>query len=658
MKENPGHNGYSCANINHFSDYDIYLFKNGSHYRLYEKLGAHIYDTVDSTGMIIKGVHFSVWAPNAQSVSVAGDFNGWNIDANPMGPRWDESGIWEAFVPGLSKGCTYKFHIKSKISQQQTYRADPFAFFCETPPKTASIIWDTEYNWTDLPWMEKRHLRNRLDCPFSIYEFHAASWKRVADDFNRSLSYRELAQQLTAYIKDTGFTHVELMPVMEHPFYGSWGYQTTGYFAPTSRLGAPQDFMYLIDCLHNNDIGVILDWVPSHFPNDMHALAMFDGTELYEHKDPKKGFHPDWKSLIFNYGRREVRQFLISSALFWLDKYHADGLRIDAVASMLYLDYSRKEGQWIPNKFGGRENLEAIEFLKELNTAVYKNYGDVQTFAEESTAWPAVTKPVYAGGLGFGIKWNMGWMHDSLQYFQKDPVYRKFHHNELTFTFWYAFFENFILPLSHDEVVYGKKSLLEKMPGDNWQKFANLRLLLAYMYGFPGKKLLFMGNEIGQHEEWHHEASIDWGLLENSENAGVKKLVSDLNIIYRTEKALHANDFMPESFEWLDFGDSSQSTLFFSRRHEKTTGEEKYKSTIVVACNFTPSPRYKYRIGVPEPGVWKEILNSDAEIYGGSGHGNFGKVKAAKVPSHSKPYSISITLPPLAVIYLKKQTRI
>ncbi len=655
MKEKPVQNAQSYAGINHFSDYDIYLFKNGSHYKLYEKLGAHIYKTADSAGNAIEGVHFSVWAPNAESVSVTGDFNGWNIDANTMGPRWDQSGIWETFVPGISKGCMYKFHIKSKIGNIHIHKADPFAFFCETPPKTASIVWDTEYNWNDLPWMEKRHLHNSLEAPFSIYELHAPSWKRIARDANRSLSYRELAEELTAYIKNSGFTHVELMPVMEHPFYGSWGYQTTGYFAPTSRLGTPQDFMYLIDCLHNSDIGVILDWVPSHFPNDMHALAMFDGTELYEHKDPRKGFHPDWKSLIFNYGRREVREFLISSALFWLDKYHVDGLRLDAVASMLYLDYSRKDGQWIPNKFGGRENLEAIDFLKELNTAVYKNHNGVQTFAEESTAWPAVTKPVYMGGLGFGMKWNMGWMHDSLQYFEKDPVYRKFHHNELTFTFWYAFFENFVLPLSHDEVVYGKKSLLEKMPGDSWQKFANLRLLLAYMYGFPGKKLLFMGNEIGQYREWDHEAGIDWSLLENNANAGILNLVRDLNNIYRTEKALHSNDFLPEEFEWIDYSDSSQSALFFARKLKTVTeGEKKTGSIIIVACNFTPTPRYNYRIGAPEPGRWKEILNSDAEIYGGSGHGNFGEVKAVKVPSHSKPYSVSITLPPLAVIYLKQ----
>ncbi|MBN1299494.1 MAG: 1,4-alpha-glucan branching protein GlgB [Actinobacteria bacterium] len=646
--------------ISHLTEYDIYLFKNGSHYRLYEKMGAHSGNIYEHDKKINKkGVYFSVWAPNARSVSVVGDFNYWNIYSNPMGPRWDESGIWEVFVPNAEAGMMYKFHIKSSVGNFEMDKLDPFSFYSETPPKTASVVWNTDYNWKDSSWMDKRHIYNSLESPFSIYELHIGSWKRIAMQNNRSLTYREMAEHLSDYIKENGFTHVEFMPVMEHPFYGSWGYQTTCYFAPTSRFGTPQDFMYLVDCLHNNDIGVILDWVPSHFPNDLHALALFDGTELYEHKDPKKGFHPDWKSLIFNYGRREVKEFLISSALFWLDKYHIDGLRIDAVASMLYLDYSRKEGEWIPNKFGGRENLEAIDFLKELNTVIYKNYPDVQTFAEESTAWPAVTKPVHMGGLGFGMKWNMGWMHDSLQYFQRDPVYRKYHQSELTFAFWYAFFENFILPLSHDEVVYGKKSLLDKMPGDNWQKFANLRLLFAYMFGFPGKKLLFMGAETAQQKEWHHEDSIDWSLARDFFHAGISKLIKDLNRIYKNEEALHENDFEPGGFEWIDYGDDSQSTIFFIRKSSvkknpanKNTAAGK-QSSILVACNFTPAPRHGYRIGVPNEGIWEEILNSDAEVYGGSGQGNFGRVKTEKIHSHARPYSLSITLPPLAAVFLK-----
>ncbi|MBM3705533.1 MAG: 1,4-alpha-glucan branching protein GlgB, partial [Actinobacteria bacterium] len=523
------------------------------------------------------------------------------------------------------------------------------AFYCEIPPKTASVVWDPSGKWEDSEWMKTRYEKNSLKSPVSIYELHIGSWDRVAEEGYRQLTYAELAERLAEYIKKAGFTHVEFMPVMEHPFYGSWGYQVTGYFAPTARYGSPRDLMHLIDMLHKNGIGVILDWVPSHFPNDRHGLAFFDGTELFEHQDPKKGFHPDWKSLIFNYGRNEVREFLISSALFWLDRYHADGLRIDAVASMLYLDYSRKEGQWIPNKYGGRENLEAMEFIRELNKVVYANYPDVQTIAEESTAWPAVTKPVYTGGLGFGMKWNMGWMHDTLQYFTKDPVYRKFHHSELTFTSWYAFFENFVLPLSHDEVVHGKKSLIEKMPGDIWQKFANLRLLFSYMYGFPGKKLLFMGDDIGQWGEWHHDQSVEWNCLENEFSSGLQKLISDLNNLYRNERALYENDFTPESFECIDFEDRQQSALFFLRKTSSTL--------IIIACNFTPTPRYKYRIGVPAGGIWKEIFNSDAKEYGGSGHGNFGRVKADRISSHGRNFSVLITLPPLGVIFFKKETK-
>ena len=620
--QNSGENKF--YNLKVFSDYDIHLFKSGNHFSLYEKMGArHL--NIDGA----EGAYFSVWAPNAESVSVVGDFNSWNETSNKMHIRWDHSGIWELFIPGLDKGSLYKYHIKSKIAGYKVNKSDPFAFFSELPPKTASIVWDLDYSWNDAGWMKTRHKNNSLESPFAIYELHIGSWKRIAAENNRSLGYAEMAAHLSNYIKETGFTHVEFMPVMEHPFYGSWGYQVSNYFAPTARYGTPQDFMYLIDILHQNGIGVILDWAPSHFPDDMHGLAFFDGTELYEHKDPKKGFHPDWKSLIFNYGRSEVKEFLINNALFWLDKYHADGLRIDAVASMLYLDYSRQEGQWIPNKYGGRENLEAIDFMKQLNEVVYERFPDVQTIAEESTAWPAVTKPVYAGGLGFGMKWNMGWMHDSLKYFSKDPVYRKYHHNDLTFTFWYSFFENFILPLSHDEVVYGKKSLLEKMPGDIWQKFANLRLLFSYMYAFPGKKLLFMGDEIGQPKEWSHEESVQWELKDNSFNSGILKLIRDLNLLYRNEEILYASDFSPENFEWLDYQDSHQSTLFFLRKY----GNE----LIVFAFNFTPTPRYGYRIGVPHGGAWKEIFNSDSQHYCGSGHGNLGKVNADKISSHSRP---------------------
>jgi 1,4-alpha-glucan branching enzyme len=634
-------------NLNNFSDYDTYLFKNGNHFKLYEKLGAH-------PKMLngIEGTYFAVWAPNAKKVSLVGDFNYWDKNANPMGARWDHSGIWETFIPQVKKGSLYKFHITSKLQRPEIEKCDPFAFFCEIPPKTASVVWALGYRWNDEKWMKNRHKNNNLQQPLSIYEIHLGSWKRIAEENNRSLSYREIAESLSDYIKKMGFTHVEFMPLMEHPFYGSWGYQVTGYFSPTSRYGNPQDFMFLVDCLHQNGIGVILDWVPSHFPDDPHGLAQFDGSFLYEHQDPKKGFHPDWKSLIFNYSRNEVKEFLISSALFWLEKYHMDGLRIDAVASMLYLDYSRKAGEWIPNRFGGRENLEAIDFIKQLNETVYREFPTVQIIAEESTAWPAVTKPTYTGGLGFGMKWNMGWMHDTLNYFSRNTIYRKFHQNELTFTFWYAFTENFILPLSHDEIVYGKKSLLEKMPGDRWQKFANLRLLLAYMYGFPGKKLLFMGDEFGQLKEWSHEESIQWELLGDDMHRGLQKLVIELNRLYTIEEALYNSDFTKECFEWVDFGDYKQSVLFFIRKVKTKENQ----NTIVVACNFTPTPRYDYRIGVPYPGIWKEIFNSDAKEYGGSGHGNLGKVNAKKKESHSRSFSISITLPPLSVLFFKKNS--
>ena len=644
MANSPGNLTY---NLDNFSDYDTYLFKNGNHFKLYEKLGAH--------PMILNGIEgtcFAVWAPNAKNVSLVGDFNYWDKNANPMGARWDNSGIWETFIPQVKKGSLYKFHITSKLRKPEIEKCDPFAFFCELPPETASIVWDLGYRWNDEKWIKNRHKNNNLNCPLSIYEVHLGSWKRIAEENNRSLNYREIAESLSDYIKKMGFTHVELMPLMEHPFYGSWGYQVTGYFSPTSRYGNPQDFMFLVDCLHQNGIGVILDWVPSHFPDDPHGLARFDGSFLYEYQDPKKGFHPDWKSLVFNYNRNEVKEFLISNALFWLEKYHMDGLRVDAVASMLYLDYSRKTGEWIPNRFGGRENLEAIDFIKQLNETVYREFPDVQTIAEESTAWPAVTKPVHDGGLGFGMKWNMGWMHDTLNYFSRNTIYRKFHQNELTFTFEYAFTENFILPLSHDEIVYEKKSLLEKMPGDRLQKFANLRLLLAYMYGFPGKKLLFMGDELGQLKEWNHEESIRWELLGDDMHRGLQKLVIELNKLYTIEGALYNSDFANECFEWVDFGDNKQSVLSFIRKVKTKENQ----NTIVVACNFTPTPRYNYRIGVPYPGIWKEIFNSDAKEYGGSGHGNLGKVNAKKKESHSRPFSISITLPPLSVVFFKKNS--
>ena len=626
----------------HFGEFDIYLFKSGMHFRLYEKLGAHI-----KTLKGIDGAYFCLWAPNAAQVSVTGDFNGWNRGSNPMNQRWDGSGIWEIFIPGVQKGSLYKFHIRSKVSRFETDKSDPYAFYCETPPRTASIVWEIDgYAWNDSEWMTQRNVKNCLLAPAAIYEVHLGSWQRNQEN-GGFLSYRQIAPLLADYVKKMGFTHVEFMPVMEHPFYGSWGYQVTGYFAPTSRYGEPQDFMYLVDFLHQNNIGVILDWVPSHFPDDPHGLYRFDGTFLYEHEDPRKGFHPDWKSMIFNYGRAEIKEFLISSAVFWLDKYHADGLRIDGVASMLYLDYSRKKGEWIPNKYGGRENLEATEFIKQLNTAIYREFPDVQTIAEESTAWPSVTKPVDCGGLGFGMKWNMGWMHDTLEYFSKDSVYRKYHQNEFTFSFWYAFHENFVLALSHDEVVYGKRSLLEKMPGDDWQKFANLRLLFTYMYSFPGKKLIFMGSEFSQRHEWNHEGSLDWHELGYEYHSNISRLVSDLNHIYTNEPAISRNDFSPESFEWIDYHDMQQSAMFFLRKY--------YDSIFLIACNFTPTPHYNYKVGVPYGGKWIEVLNSDSIQYGGSGHGNFGVVTANKASRHGRKFSISITLPPLGIIYFKKE---
>ncbi len=638
---------------------DLHYFNEGTHSHLHEKLGAHIQPNppappADAGGAgrakpafeASSGTSFAVWAPDARSVSVIGDFNGWDPSANPLSPR-ERSGIWEGFVPLIGRGTVYKYRVRSRVRNYQVDKADPFAFFAETPPKTASVVWELSYGWHDQEWMAGRQHSNGREVPWAVYEVHLGSWRREQEEQNGWPTYRELAPQLADYVKQMGFTHVELMPVMEHPLYGSWGYQTTGYFAPTSRYGTPQDFMFLVDHLHQNGIGVILDWVPSHFPTDEHGLQYFDGTHLYEHADPRLGLHPDWGSSIFNYGRNEVRSFLLSSALFWLDRYHADGLRVDAVASMLYLDYSRKPGEWIPNKFGGRENLDAVEVLRQFNTVAYGEHGDIQTVAEESTAWPMVSKPTYLGGLGFGMKWDMGWMHDTLQYMSQDPIYRKFHHNDLTFRMLYAFSESYMLPLSHDEVVHGKGSLLGKMPGDTWQKFANLRLLLAYMYAQPGKKLLFMGGEFGQWREWNHDTSLDWSLLDLPFHAGVSRWVADLNRTYRGEKAMHELDFDPAGFRWIDANDTEQSVVSLIRQG-RTPDEP-----VIGAFNFTPLPRYNYQLGAPLGGTWREILNSDAGVYGGSGLGNFGEVRAAPISRHGHPHSLTLTLPPLGAIFLK-----
>jgi len=629
-------------NVSLFTDHDTYLFKEGNHFRLYDKLGAHLMKVGDTVG-----VYFAVWAPNAKKVSVIGDFNNWDRSAHQLGVRWDGSGIWEGFIPNIDKGAFYKYHIVSMANDYKVDKGDPFAFYWEVPPKTSSVVWDLEYKWNDHEWMDNRKSRNALKSPISIYEVHLGSWRRVPEEGNRFLTYREIAHQLADYVNEMGFTHVELLPITEHPFYGSWGYQTTGYFAPTSRYGTPQDFMYLIDYLHQNGIGVILDWVPSHFPDDEYGLIYFDGTHLYAHADPKKGYHPEWQSYIFNYGRHEIRNFLISSALFWLDKYHIDGFRVDAVASMLYLDYGRSEGQWIPNEYGGKENIDAVIFLRKFNEMIYKDHSDVQTIAEESTAWPMVSRPVYLGGLGFGMKWNMGWMHDTLKYFSKDPLFRKYYHDQLTFSIWYAFSENFVLPLSHDEVVHGKGALIGKMPGDEWQRNANLRLLFGYMYGHPGKKLLFMGGEFAQWKEWNHDESLEWHALEHISHQGMQRWVKDLNRFYRTEPAMHELDFDPHGFQWIDFHDWEQGIVSFIRRGKSTD------DIVVVACNFTPLPRQNYRIGVPRGGFWRESLNSDSEYYWGSGVGNSGGVEASLEQSHGKPYSLSLTLPPLGIVFLK-----
>jgi 1,4-alpha-glucan branching enzyme len=622
--------------------YDLHLFNEGKHNRLYEKFGAHVVE-VDGR----RGTYFAVWAPNAERISVVGDFNGWNPDSHPMNPR-ESSGVWEAFLRDLGPGTVYKYHIRSRYHMYTVDKTDPYGFYNEIPPRTASIVWDLGYEWSDADWMRKRGERNRFDAPISTYEVHLGSWMRVPEEGNRSLTYRELAVKLADYVHDMGFTHVEFLPVMEHPFFGSWGYQITGYFAPSARFGTPQDFMHLVNYLHQRGIGVILDWVPSHFPTDEHGLGYFDGTHLYEHADPRKGFHPDWKSDIFNYDRNEVRAFLISNAIFWLEKYHIDGLRMDAIASMLYLDYSRKQGEWIPNQFGGRENLGAVSFLKEVNRQAYENFPDIQTIAEESTAWPMVSRPPYIGGLGFGMKWDMGWMHDTLAYFEKNSIHRKYHHNKITFRGLYAFTENFVLPLSHDEVVHGKGSLFGKMAGDDWQKYANLRLLFGYMFTQPGKKLLFMGCELAQWSEWNHDGSVDWHALGYPQHQGIQRWVRDLNTFYRAEPSLHETDFYPEGWRWIDADDSDHSVLTYMRM--KKDGSV----PIVVACNFTPVPRRGYRVGVPHAGHWYELLNSNAELYGGTDEGNFGGRFTEKIATHGYDNSLLLDLPPLAIVVFKQ----
>ena len=622
------------------SDTEIYLHGEGTLNEAYRTFGAHL---AEADG--VSGVRFAVWAPNAENVTVAGEFNDWDIRRHPMRRR--NGGVWELFIPALGQGTTYKYNVRSRFVGHQQLKADPFAFECETPPKSASVVWNIDrYQWNDAAWLEQRKNTDWLKSPVSVYEVHAESWMR--DPEGQPLSYRQMAVKLVEYVRHMGYTHIELLPIMEHPFSGSWGYQVIGYFAPTSRFGTPDDFKYFVDCCHQAGVGVLVDWVPAHFPKDAHGLAFFDGTALYEHADPRQGEHLDWGTLIFNFGRNEVRTFLISNALFWLREYHIDGLRVDAVASMLYLDYSRKPGEWIPNQFGGNENLEAIDFLRRFNELAHKEPG-VFTAAEESTAFPGVSKPVYLGGLGFTMKWNMGWMHDMLEYFSKDPVFRRFHHNHITFSMLYAFTENFVLPISHDEVVHGKASLYSKMPGDEWRQFANVRAFLAYMWGHPGKKLLFMGQDIGQREEWNWTGKVRWELLEFDYHRKLQALVRELNRVYRSSPALYQVDFHYRGFEWVDFRDSTSSIIAFLRRAEDP------KDFLLFCCNFTPVPRSGYEFGVPEDGVYEEILNTDSELFGGSNVGNAGLVAARAVPRHGRPYSISVTLPPLAVIAFRKR---
>ena len=625
------------------SEFDLYLFGEGTFDRAYNKLGSH---PTEREGR--RGVHFAVWAPSAKSVSVIGDFNGWNPAANAMNPN--HAGIWEGFVPDVGQGAMYKYHIESNYGDYKVDKADPYGFAAQIRPATASCVWDLEsYSWNDGEWMSSRVRNNSLNSPISVYEVHLGSWRRVPEEGGRWLTYREMASPLAEYVHDAGFTHVEFLPVMEHPFDGSWGYETIGYFAPTSRFGTPADFMFLVDTLHQHGIGVILDWVPAHFPKDEAGLGYFDGSHLYEHADPRQGEQPDWNTFVFNYGRNEVRNFLVSNALFWFDKYHADGLRVDAVASMLYLDYGRRAGEWIPNRYGGKENLGAIDFLRTLNERVYAAFPDVIMIAEESTAWPQVSRPTYVGGLGFGLKWNMGWMHDVLDYMSQDPVFRSYHHNQITFSLLYAFSENFVLPFSHDEVVYGKGSMLRKMPGDEWQKFANLRLLYGFMFGHPGKKLLFMGDEFGQRSEWNHDASLDWHLLERPFHAGLQRWVRDLNTLYRGRAALYDLDFEAAGFEWVDCKDFQRSVISFLRRGRNPDDQ------LMLVCNFTPVVRQNYRIGVSQDGLWKEILNSDAPLYGGSGQGNFGGLSAVPLPIHGRPFSLNMLLPPLGMVVFQHE---
>ncbi len=640
MTREPTPERKEIASFSLLSADDLHLFNEGSHSRLSEKLGAH---PVSIEGG--RGVVFSVWAPAASRVSVIGDFNEWDVEANALRPL-ESSGVWEAFVAGVERGARYRFHVVSGDGTERVDKADPLALRTEISPATASVVWTLDYDWGDAEWMRERGARQTLDRPISIYEVHLGSWARGAEGQTSLPSYADLAPRLADHAIEMGFTHVELLPIMEHPFYGSWGYQTTGYFAPTSRYGTPQEFMGLIDHLHRRGVGVILDWVPSHFPADEHALARFDGTHLYEHADPRKGYHPDWNSLIFNYGRNEVRSFLLSSAMHWLSAYHADGIRVDAVASMLYLDYSRADGEWVPNDFGGRENLEAIVLLRRMNEEVSRTHPDALMIAEESTSWPMVSRPVHLGGLGFGLKWDMGWMHDILQYLSLDPIHRRFHHTNLTFRQLYAGTENFLLPLSHDEVVHEKRSLLGKMPGDDWQRFANLRLLLASQTAQPGKKLLFMGGEFGQEGEWNHDAGLDWHLLRGPRHEGVRRFVRDLNARYRDEPALHELDCDPGGYEWVDANDSEASVISFLRRGASTD------DLVLVVCNYTPIPRPNYLVGVPRGGFWAELLNSDAEVYGGTGQGNLGGVEALPLSVHSRPRAVNLHLPPLSCLFL------
>jgi 1,4-alpha-glucan branching enzyme len=616
--------------------HDAYLFREGTHARLYDRLGCHL----DAQG----GARFAVWAPNAESVSVVGDWNHWSGDADPLSPDPGGTGVWHGHVPHAAVGQTYKYRIRSRVGGYVVDKADPCAFCAELAPATASRICDLSYEWKDAEWMATRAAHNALDAPMSVYEVHLGSWRRRDGQF---LGYREMAHELADYVKHMGFTHVELMPVTEHPFYGSWGYQTTGYFAPTSRFGSPQDFMYLVDHLHQHGIGVLLDWVPSHFPTDEHGLSFFDGTHLYEHADPRQGFHPEWNSSIFNYGRNEVRSFLVSSGLFWLERYHLDGLRVDAVASMLYLDYARKHGEWIPNRHGGRENLEAIEFLQTLNRAVYREHPDTVTVAEESTSYPRVSRPTNMDGLGFGEKWNMGWMHDVLDYMKEEPIYRKYHHHKMTFSLVYAFHENFVLPFSHDEVVHGKGSLINKMPGDPWQQFANLRALFGFMWTHPGKKLLFMGGEFGQRREWTHDGELEWWVSGLEGHSGVQRLVAQLNRVYRAAPALYQQDFSPAGFEWIAADEVDTSVFAFLRKARDDA------PPLLVVSNMTPVPRTNYLLGVPLGGMWREILNTDAVEFGGAGWGNLGGVEAAPVRSHGRMQAVSLTLPPLSTLILE-----